>query len=250
MEREYRIENCANSAESAVRAELGGAYRVELCAGMPEGGTTPSYGEIRSAREAIGIKLNVIIRPRGGDFCYTSRELQTMLYDIEMARSLGVDGLVLGCLTPSGEVDIEAMTRLMAAAGDTPVTFHRAIDVCRDMQQALEDIIELGCKRILTSGGAATALEGIERIGLLTHQAAERIIIMPGSGVNASNIVRLARETGVREFHFSARTDEPSSMTYRHEGVSMGGTVTIDEYMRPLTSPDKIREAIEALRQI
>lgn len=247
---EYRIENCANSAESAVRAEVGGAYRVELCAGMPEGGTTPSYGEIRAAREAIGIKLNVIIRPRGGDFCYTPRELEAMCYDIEIARSLGVDGLVFGCLTPSGAVDKDAMKRLMTVAHDTPVTFHRAIDMCRDMGEALEDIISLGCRRILTSGGAATALDGVERIAQLRHQASERIIIMPGSGVNASNIARLARETGAKEFHFSARIDEPSPMIYRHEGVSMGGTVTIDEYKRPLTSPDKIREALEALRHI
>lgn len=247
---EYRIENCANCAESAVRAEVGGAYRVELCAGMPEGGTTPSYGEIRAARAAIGVKLNVIVRPRGGDFCYAQRELEAMIYDIEMARSLGVDGLVFGCLTPNGTVDKEAMKRLMAVAGDTPVTFHRAIDMCRDMEQALEDIVSLGCRRILTSGGSATALEGMERIALLVQRAAGRIIIMPGGGVSAANIARLARETGAREFHFSARADEPSPMLYRHEGVSMGGTVTIDEYKRSLTSPEKIRAAIEALRHI
>lgn len=246
----YRIENCANSAESAVRAELGGAYRVELCAGMPEGGTTPSYGEIKVAREAIGIKLNVIIRPRGGDFCYSARELEVMRYDIEMARSLGVDGLVFGCLTPSGDVDVEAMRGLMTAAGDTPVTFHRAIDMCRDMSQALEDIVALGCRRILTSGGAATALEGIDRLAHLVHLAAGRIIIMPGSGVGAANIARLAQETGAVEFHFSARVDEDSPMIYRHEGVSMGGTVIIDEYKRSLTSAKKIREALEVLREL
>lgn len=246
----YRIENCANSAESAVRAELGGAYRVELCAGMPEGGTTPSYGEIKVAREAIGIKLNVIIRPRGGDFCYSARELEVMRYDIEMARSLGVDGLVFGCLTPSGDVDVEAMRGLMAAAGDTPVTFHRAIDMCRDMSQALEDIVALGCRRVLTSGGAATALEGIDRLAHLVRLAAGRIIIMPGSGVGAANIARLAQETGAVEFHFSARVDEDSPMIYRHEGVSMGGTVIIDEYKRSLTSAKKIREALEVLREL
>lgn len=246
----YRIENCANSAESAVRAELGGAYRVELCAGMPEGGTTPSYGEIKVAREAIGIKLNVIIRPRGGDFCYSARELEVMRYDIEMARSLGVDGLVFGCLTPSGDVDVEAMRGLMTAAGDTPVTFHRAIDMCRDMSQALEDIVALGCRRVLTSGGAATALEGIDRLAHLVRLAAGRIIIMPGSGVGAANIARLAQETGAVEFHFSARVDEDSPMIYRHEGVSMGGTVIIDEYKRSLTSAKKIREALEVLREL
>lgn len=246
----YRIENCANCAESVRRAQVGGAYRVELCAGMPEGGTTPSFGEIKVARQVDGIKLNVIIRPRGGDFCYSSTEEQTMLHDIQMACSLGVDGLVFGCLTPDGDVDVPMMSRLMAAAGHVPVTFHRAIDMCRDMSKALEDIIALGCKRVLTSGGASTALEGAEAIARLVSQAQGRIIIMPGSGVNAGNVVDLARLTGATEFHFSGRSDEDSPMRYRHEGVSMGGTVTIDEYKRSFTDPDKIRAAVFALQAL
>lgn len=244
---EYRIENCANCAESARRAEMGGAYRVELCAGMPEGGTTPSYGEIRATRGLIDIKLNVIIRPRGGDFLYTSLEVETMLYDIEMARSLGVDGIVVGCLTAEGEVDKATMRRLIEAADGLPVTFHRAIDMCRDRGRALEDIIELGCARVLTSGGAATAMAGADEIARLVAQARGRIIVMPGSGVNPSNVAELARKTGAHEFHFSGRSLEDSPMRYRHPGVSMGGTVTIDEYRRELTDPDKIRAAVEAL---
>ena len=247
---EYRIENCAGSAESARRAQLGGAYRIELCAGLPEGGTTPSYGEIVAARRAVDIKLNVIIRPRAGDFLYTPLEVEAMLEDIKMARQLGVDGIVVGCLTPDGEVDKVLLRRFVEAAGDLPVTFHRAIDVCRDPSVALEDIIETGCARVLTSGGKATALEGAEVIAQLVKQAGDRIIIMPGAGVTPENIAQLARITGAKEFHFTGRIPEPSPMRYRHEGVSMGGTVTIDEYAYLFTDPKKISGALEALASL
>ena len=244
---EYRIENCAGSAESARRAQLGGAYRIELCAGLPEGGTTPSYGEIVAARRAVDIKLNVIIRPRAGDFLYTPLEVEAMLEDIKMARQIGVDGIVVGCLTPDGEVDKPLLRRFVEASGDLPVTFHRAIDVCRDPSTALEDIIEVGCARVLTSGGRATALQGAEVIAQLVRQAGDRIIIMPGAGVTPENIAELARITGAKEFHFTGRVPEPSPMRYRHEGVSMGGTVTIDEYAYLFTDPTKIAGALEAL---
>lgn len=247
---EYRIENCAGSAESARRAQLGGAYRIELCAGLPEGGTTPSYGEIVAARRAVDIKLNVIIRPRAGDFLYTPIEVEAMLEDIKMARQLGVDGIVVGCLTPDGEVDKPLLRRFVEASGDLPVTFHRAIDVCRDPSAALEDIIKAGCARVLTSGGKATALEGAEVIAQLVKQAGDRIIIMPGAGVTPENIAQLARITGAKEFHFTGRVPEPSPMRYRHEGVSMGGTVTIDEYAYLFTDPTKITGALEALASL
>lgn len=247
---EYRIENCAGSAESARRAELGGAYRIELCAGLPEGGTTPSYGEIVAARRAVDIKLNVIIRPRAGDFLYTPLEVEAMLEDIKMARQLGVDGIVVGCLTPDGEVDKTLLARFVEAAGELPVTFHRAIDVCRNPSRALKDIIEAGCARVLTSGGKATAIEGAEVIAQLVKQAGDRIIIMPGAGVTPENIAQLARITGAKEFHFTGRIPEPSPMRYRHEGVSMGGTVTIDEYAYLFTDPKKISGALQALASI
>ena len=246
----YRIENCAGSAESARRAELGGAYRVELCAGLPEGGTTPSYGEILTARRAINIKLNVIIRPRSGDFLYTPIEVEAMLADIRMARELGADGIVVGCLTADGAVDKPLLRHFVEAAEGLPVTFHRAIDVCQDRAQALEEIIEAGCARVLTSGGAASAPEGADAIAALVKQAADRIIIMPGAGVTPENVADLARKTGAREFHFSGRTVEQSPMHYRHKGVSMGGTVTIDEYAYLFTDPKKIRQAVEALQAL
>lgn len=184
----YRFEICANSVASCRAAQEGGADRVELCAGIPEGGTTPSYGMIRNARESISIALNVIIRPRGGDFLYTDEELREMVYDIHVAKELGADGLVFGCLTPEGEVDMDAMRILMDAAGDTPVTFHRAFDHSANPHKALEDIISLGCARILTSGCRPTALEGAALLAELVRQAGDRIIIMPGCGVKENNI--------------------------------------------------------------
>lgn len=144
---DYRIENCANSVESAIRAQEGGAYRVELCAGIPEGGTTPSYGDILMARKSIGIKLHVIIRPRGGDFLYSPLEQEIMLHDIRIAKELGADGVVFGCLTADGKVDMDVMRKMMQAAEGMNVTFHRAFDMCSNPQEALEQIIELGCSR-------------------------------------------------------------------------------------------------------
>ena len=218
----YKFEICANSVASCMAAQEGGADRVELCAGIPEGGTTPSYGMIKSARESIGIALNVIIRPRGGDFLYSKEELNEMLYDIKVAKELGADGLVFGCLRPDGSVDIEAMKPLMEAAGDTPVTFHRAFDHSADPFAALEDIIELGCVRILTSGCQPTALEGAPLLAQLVEKAGDRLIIMPGCGVKENNIAEIARLSGAREFHFSARESGESSMVVRNPQVAMG----------------------------
>ena len=184
MSEKSKIEICANSVESAVKAQEGGAYRVELCAGIPEGGTTPSFGEIRMARQLLQhTKLHVIIRPRGGDFLYTQLEQEIMLHDIKVARQLGADGVVFGCLTAEGNVDIPAMKKLMNAVGDMSVTFHRAFDMCREPKEALEQIIELGCHRILTSGTEANAVKGIPTLKELVEQADGRIIIMPGCGV-------------------------------------------------------------------
>lgn len=218
----YRFEICANSVASCLAAQEGGAHRVELCAGIPEGGTTPSYGMIRSARESISIGLNVIIRPRGGDFLYSEEEIREMAYDIRTARDLGADGLVFGCLTPDGDVDKEAMKPLMEAAGDTPVTFHRAFDHSADPFKALEDIISLGCARVLTSGCKPTALEGATLLAGLVEKAGDRIIIMPGCGVKEGNIAEIARRTGAREFHFSAREPVESGMIFRNPEVAMG----------------------------
>lgn len=247
MNRKYKIEICANSVESAIEAQRGGAYRVELCAGIPEGGTTPSYGEIKMARELLSIRLHVIIRPRGGDFLYTPLEQSIMLHDIDMARQLGADGVVFGCLTPDGDIDLPLMERLMKASEGMSVTFHRAFDMCRNPRKALEKIIALGCDRILTSGQQATAEKGISLLKELNVQADRRIIIMPGCGVNSDNIRKIAEETGASEFHFSGRSSIESKMNYRNPAVSMGGTVKIEEYSREITDHTKVEKAIGKL---
>lgn len=242
----YRFEICANSVASCIAAQEGGANRVELCAGIPEGGTTPSYGMIRSARECISIALNVIIRPRGGDFLYSEEEINEMLYDIKVAKELGADGLVFGCLLPDGSVDKVNMARLMEAAGDTPVTFHRAFDHSSDPMQALEDIIELGCARILTSGCRPTALEGAGLLAKLVEKAGDRLIIMPGCGVKESNIAEIARLSGAREFHFSAREPVLSGMVFRNPEVAMGSED--DPYGTVQTTARRVAATIEPLK--
>lgn len=244
------IEVCANSAASCVTAEQGGAARVELCAGIPEGGTTPSYGEMVTARRAIGIQMNVIIRPRGGDFLYTPTEMQAMLLDIEAAKAAGADGVVFGCLRADGTIDIERNRQLKEAAGNLSTTFHRAFDVCRDPFTALEEIIALGFDRILTSGQEASAPQGAALLAELVRRADGRIIIMPGCGVNEHNVAELARATGAQEFHMSARHRVESGMVYRNERVSMGGTVTVEEFARDLTDPQRVARSIEALRHV
>ena len=231
-------------------AQAGGADRVELCAGIPEGGTTPSYGDIALAREVLtGTRLHVIIRPRGGDFLYSPLEQRIMLKDIEMAQRLGADGVVFGSLTADGNVDIPLMERLMEAAQGMSVTFHRAFDVCRDPYTALEDIIRLGCDRLLTSGQQPTAEQGIPLLRKLQEQAAGRITLLAGCGVNEQNIARIARETGIHEFHFSARESVESGMGYRNEAISMGGTVHIAEYSRPVTTERRVKNTLRALSE-
>ena len=242
----YKFEICANSVASCIAAQEGGADRVELCAGIPEGGTTPSFGMIRNARENISIALNVIIRPRGGDFLYSESELREMVYDIQAAKELGADGLVFGCLRPDGSVDMEAMSVLMEAAGDTPVTFHRAFDHTNDPFKALEDIISLGCTRILTSGCRPTALEGAELLAGLVEKAGDRIIIMPGCGVREGNIAEIARLSGAREFHFSARESVQSGMFFRNPEVAMGSED--DPYGYDVTTARRVAATIEPLK--
>lgn len=225
------IEVCANSAQSCVEAEAGGAARVELCAAIPEGGTTPSYGEIMMARKLTHrIDIHVLIRPRAGDFLYTEAEVGAMLHDIEAARSLRVQGVVLGCLTPDGDIDEPLLDRLIAAARPLSITFHRAFDVCRDPHHALESLIRHGIDRVLTSGQEATAVEGIPLLRELVQQADGRIIIMPGCGVRANNIARIEAETGAQEFHTSARRVIESRMLYRNERVPMGSTAVTSEF--------------------
>lgn len=222
---------------------------MELCAGIPEGGTTPSYGETAVARQLLNIKLNIIIRPRGGDFLYSEVEHQAMLHDIEMARKLGVDGVVIGCLNADGTIDMQRNKALIEAAGGMSVTFHRAFDMCRDPFESLEQIIALGCDRVLTSGQQPTAIQGVSLLAQLVAKANGRIIIMPGSGVNEDNIATLAAETKATEFHFSAREPIDSKMEYRNPNLKMGGTVvSIDEFIQNITDAEKVKRTIDKLK--
>jgi copper homeostasis protein len=235
------LEICANSAQSCVEAEAGGASRVELCAAIPEGGTTPSYGEIRMAQKLTStIDINIIIRPRGGDFLYTPAEVESMLYDIDMAKRLNLHGVVFGCLTKQGDIDISLMRKLIDASESLSVTCHRAFDVCRDPFVALEQLIELGCDRILTSGQQPDAVRGIPLIKELIQRAAGRIIIMPGAGVRENNIAQIEAETGAKEFHTSARSIVYSQMEYRNEKVPMGSSIVTSEFETVQTDHNKV----------
>ena len=245
--KKYQFEVCANSVESCLAAQAGGADRVELCAGIPEGGTTPSYGEISTARDMLTTtRLHVIIRPRGGDFLYSPIEVRTMLKDIEMARQLGADGVVFGCLTANGEIDLPVMQKLMKASQGLSVTFHRAFDVCHDPEKALEQIIELGCNRILTSGQQATAELGIPLLKALQTQASGRIILLAGCGVNEDNIRTIFDATGIHEYHFSARVNVPSKMKQLNTNVYMGAEGA-DESNSPVTSAERVKQTIANL---
>lgn len=202
------IEVCCSSLDEAREAESGGAQRIELCAAITCGGVTPSLGMIRTLVEAgLNIDINVLIRPREGGFCYSESEVAAMCRDIESCRRMGLHGVVIGALSVEGDVDMAACRRMMEAAGELSVTFHRAFDVCRNPEEALEQIIALGCERLLTSGQKPTALEGAQNIARLIAQAKERIIVMPGAGINPANIALIERKTAATEFHSTAAVD-------------------------------------------
>ena len=210
------LEIAAGSLASALAAQDGGADRVELCENLGEGGCTPSYGTLALARDRLRIPLYVLIRPRPGDFLYDDAECETMLRDIETCARLGCDGVVLGALDADGAVDVPVCRTLIDAAGDLGVTFHRAFDVARDPASALEDVIALGCERLLTSGARATAAEGAEVIAAVVHQAGRRIRVMAGAGITPTNVHDVLARSGAHEVHASARTLRASSMRHRH----------------------------------
>lgn len=241
------IEVCVDSVESALAAEAGGADRVELCDNLMEGGTTPSAGAIAATREKLGIKLHVIIRPRGGDFCYSDVEFGVMKRDVEFAKQLGVDGVVIGILLADGEVDVERTHTLVDLARPMSVTFHRAFDMTRHAFEALETLIGLSVDRILTSGQEPSVIEGLEMISQLVKQAGDRISIMACGGVNERNIKRVVIESGVSELHVTGFVGRASEMQYRNERVFMGGTLRPPEYSISVTDAGKIAILRKAL---
>jgi len=243
------IEVCAAHIQSAVAAQEGGASRVELCDNLYEGGTTPSYATIKLARAKLKIGLNVMIRPRGSDFCYSDLEFEIMKEDILVCKNLGADGVVFGILLPDGNVDITRTLQLANMAKPMSVTFHRAFDMTPEPFKTMEQLVELGVDRILTSGQKNRALEGMNLIKQLVEKAGKRIIIMPGSGINENNILEIRNKTGASEFHLTGRTMVESKMKYRKEGIYMGGLPQIPEYQNSYSDASKIRKIIQIISQ-
>ena len=208
----FILEIATSDFQTTKSAVEGGADRIELCANLAEGGTTPSYGTIYQCREEFDVLLYPIIRPRGGDFLYTDDEYEVMLHDLKLCKQSGCDGVVIGLLNADGTIDVKRTEAMIEIAYPMGVTFHRAFDRCKDPFQAMEQLIRIGCERILTSGQKPTAPEGIELIAELNRVADHRIIIMPGSGVRKENIKMLAEKTGCTEFHSSLRGKEKSKM--------------------------------------
>ncbi|HYG04798.1 MAG TPA: copper homeostasis protein CutC [Stenotrophomonas sp.] len=237
------LEIAAGSLASALAAQEGGADRVELCENLGEGGCTPSLGTIAIARERLRIPLYVLIRPRGGDFCYDDAEREAMLRDIALCETLGCDGVVLGALDAQGAVDMATCRALCSAAARLRVTFHRAIDVAADPERALEDAIAMGCERVLTSGAQADALAGADNIAAHVRQASGRIAVMAGAGIDAGTVAQIVRRTGVREVHASARAPRPLAPVSRPALAGLSPDVLQTDVARVRA----LRQALDAL---
>lgn len=247
---QFLIEGCVDCYESAMAAVRGGADRLELCANLAIGGTTPSPFLFEQIHREAGIPINVLIRPRFGDFLYSAEELEEMGEEIARFRTLGADGVVTGVLTPEGELDGESMARLMERAGELHVTLHRAFDMTRDPFAALETAAALGCRTILTSGQARSAPEGSGLLRELRARAAGRIEIMAGAGVKRENIRLLHEAAGICSFHTSARRGAvDSGMRYRKETVSMG-LPSLSEYELWRTDEEEFRACAEIVHSL
>jgi len=240
----YKLEICANSTYSAKQAQLGGASRVELCQNLENGGTTPSYGQIKLTREALSIGVHVLIRPRSGDFLYTQQEINEIAQDIVFCKSVGCDGVVIGVLTPGGDVDKIKMQELVDLAKPMKVVFHRAFDRCANPFQALEDIIALGCDRILTSGQQNSAFEGKKLLKSLIEKSQGRIEIMPGAGVDENNLHEILQFTGAKSIHSSAKVTERSKMIFSNEKI-----IGMDED-QIFSSKEKVIKLVEKIKSL
>jgi copper homeostasis protein len=243
-----KVEVCAYSLESCLAAEEAGADRIELCASPFEGGTTPPAGMAYLAVHAVSLPVNVMVRPRGDDFCYDETEFAVMKAEIEAFKAIGVAGIVLGILTPEGEIDVARTRELTELAAPLPVTFHRAIDFAVDMEKAVEDVIAAGCRIILTSGGKDKAPDGAETIARMVAAAAGRIDIMAGSGVSGANATRLL-QTGADALHLTGKVDRDSAMAFRKPGIALGGVPSIPEYAISYTDPARVKAVVDAVRQ-
>ena len=243
------IEVCVEGLDGLVAAQDGGADRVELCASLLEGGITPSIGTVRVAVTIARIPFFVMVRPRGGDFLYSDLEYRSMLEDVAAFRSLGVAGVVFGCLTPEGRIDVGRMTQLTEAARPLGVTCHRAFDMTRDAAEAIEDLVRCGVDRVLTSGHRETALDGLDRLTDIVEAAAGRISVMACGGLDAGNIAAVRDRADPPELHFAALVTRPGGMVFRNPLIGMGTTDKGREYALTLTAPAAGAATIAAARR-
>ncbi len=240
------LEICVDSVESAIAAESGGAQRIELCNSLIEGGLTPSVGLIRAVRLRTNIGIYVMIRPRAGDFLYSDDDFSVMKDDIRMCAEQGADGVVLGLLTADGDVDIERTRELIDLARPMEVTFHRAIDLTRDFDSALESVIRTGADRVLTSGAELTAMQGRRRIREMVRASKGRIKVMAGGGIRAKNVREIACETGVTEFHAALRSAVTSPIKHQRRRVRLGDA-NVDDYEHHVVRATEVRALQEAI---
>jgi len=240
------VEVAVDAVDSAEAAQGGGAERVELCAGLSEGGTTPSAGVMAVCRQRLAIPVFVLIRPRPGDFLYTDAELEVMRSDIAIARDAGADGIVTGVLHGDGTVDVHRTQALVEAARPLPVTFHRAFDFTRDAAEALGAVAQTGVTRVLTSGRAGTALDGIVTLTALVRSAPRGLTIVAGGGITEDNVTRIVGATGVREVHVRAATRRDSAMAYRRADLSLA-KAAVGEYARAATDRERVAALVATL---
>ena len=244
MEESIKIEICLDSVESVIIAERAGADRVELCSDLFEGGLTPTVGTFLLAKERTNIPINVMIRPRGGDFCYSDIEFEVMKREAMFFKENGADALVFGILTPDGEIDKIRTKELIDIARPLPVTFHRAFDMTRDAFRSLDALISLGVERVLTSGLEATVLEGADTLRALVERAGERMIVMPGSGINERNFNKLKNLIGAKEYHMGLSSSIPSKMAFHPGHVYMGGLLRQNEFSLSRVREERIRSVV------
>ena len=250
MNNKINVEICVDSLQSALAAEKGGASRIELCDNLIGGGTTPSAGMIELARKYLTIDINMMIRPRSGDFCYSALELEVMKRDIEIAKKYGVNGIVIGVLKPNGEIDANMMKELIQLSRPLSVTFHRAFDMAKDLFESLDILIDLGVERVLTSGKESNAIHGVALIRELVKRAEDKIIIMAGAGINERNVKDIIDSTGAREIHLSAKKRVESVMEYRNDRVNMGGSLIVSEYDNYFTCEEYVGNITKILNEV
>ncbi|MGD8171063.1 copper homeostasis protein CutC [Vibrio sp. TRT 21S02] len=247
----YQIEVCIDNLESLHLAIQGGATRIELCSSLALGGLTPSYGFMQQAAKYATVPVYAMIRPRQGDFLYSSEDIDCMICDIEAAAKAGLQGVVFGVLDAQGHVDLPVAQRLSkrAKALNLGVTFHRAVDQCSDVRRMIEDIATLGCERILTSGLASNAYQGKATLKQMVELAGDRFAIMAGAGLNAGNVKEIVAATGITQVHLSGKSVRPSKMNFVSEQAKMGNSDT-DDFSIPVTNPDLIQAVVKQLSSL